>query len=126
MHLERVIPAAAAAVFALVIGARTVRADQCELVTEAQAEAAKLLIKANDRIAFYCEPCGEKAAQAAVVQRIAVGPHRSGFVVVINGKSIDLAYTYVAVPQGKLRNLAMAAGCPVTGVSEFIDARLVK
>jgi hypothetical protein len=125
MHLGRIL-AAVAAVFALAIGARTVRADQCELVTETQAEAAKLVIKAKDRIAFYCEPCGEKTAQSVAVHSIAVAPHRGGFVVAVNGKSIDLAYTYFAVPQGRLRNLAMTAGCPVTGVSEFIDSRLVK
>ena len=124
--MQRIIPAAVAAVLSLVTGARVVHADQCELVTEAQAEAAKSVIQANPTIAFYCEPCGEKTAQAVTVQSIGVRPHRSGFVLAINGKPIDLAYTYFAVSQIKLRNLAMAAGCPVTGVSELIDAKLVK
>ena len=107
--------------------AHAARADQCELVTEAQAETAKLIIKgAESTFVSFCEPCRDKAASIARASSVEVRKDHDKFSLYLNGKPVDLAYTYFPLPRRQFRNLAIAVGCAVEGVSETITAGQIR
>lgn len=92
-------------------------ADQCAFISKAQAEKAVKALIETQSVQSLCEPCGEKRAQNVKVESL--GMRKAGYEnyseVVINGKGIDLAYTYV-----NGLNLAKLVGCPVQDVSSSI------
>lgn len=104
---------------ALVLSASSAFADQCAYINKDQAaKAVKTLLNA-DSVKTLCEPCGEtKAVALKEIQSIEI--KATGFEntveIKLDGKSIDLAYTFV---NGK--NLANTAGCEATGVSEKLS-----
>lgn len=109
-------------VAALVAAAgRLALADQCEIVTEAQAQnARRIVMNAQSTFAAFCEPCGDRAATLDRATTIEVRKLYSGFALYLSGKPVDLAYTFVPLPSHRFRNLAIAVGCAVEGVSETI------
>jgi hypothetical protein len=97
-----------------------VRADQCAWLGEAEvaARAARELAR-SPTIVELCEPCGQLAPGAPErVDSIAVRPVDGGaHEVVVNGRALDLAYTFIPIASRQYRNLALLVGCPATGVS---------
>jgi len=117
---QLVIVAAAAA--ALTIGSRAASADQCAIITEAQATKAIELIKRTDgTFLAYCAPCHDKEIKKDVARSVAVKHTKIGPSLTINGKLEDIAYIYYALSDGRFRNLGMAAGCDAQDVPEFLE-----
>ena len=99
---------------ALVLAAPAVaRADQCQWLEDDVADRAQQLLEEHPHYATYCAPCGDKApGEPAMVGKIERADHS----ILIDGRAIDLAYTYVEVSDTAYASLAALAGCPTTGV----------
>lgn len=109
---------------AIAMFAGSVFADQCAWISKEEAVRASLLIQNGAEVSFLCQPCGEKLADAKVsVVRKAEAKQvdREYFEVSINGKPIDLAYTYIKVAPNKFVNVAKVVGCEATDVSPSIS-----
>ena len=99
--------------------ATTAHADQCEWVGEPRPRRPPPILAKKPKVIEFCEPCGDKAPGTPFVpttlERAAVG---DGYQAVsIDGRSRDLAYTYVKTSTTHYENLAVLAGCPAEGVS---------
>ena len=94
-----------------------------EIVERAVWKAVDVL-QHNPNVVAMCEPCGDQVPGApSVARHVAMKPVAGGlFAVTLDGKDIDLAYTYVRVSEQRYQNLAMLAQCPATGVSESLVA----
>lgn len=92
-------------------------ADQCAYLDKQTATAAAQSILKGQDIKFLCEPCGETVASKVDLKTLSINKVNieNFWEISINGKNIDLAYTFV---DGK--NLAIKSGCPVEGVSPLI------
>ena len=92
-------------------------ADQCQLLDAATAARVKAIVAQPHRFAELCEPCGEK------VPGVPFSPHtiELGDELMLDGKSRDLAYTYVETDASRFENLAVLAGCQVAGVSPTLS-----
>lgn len=108
-------------------------ADQCAWVskTEAINGAKDLGQHFGAKYLTYCQPCGDEGPSAATVKGVSFSwadESHTYFQVKVNGKPVDLAYTYTAVDEnfdGKTdywQNVGAAAGCPVQDVSTTLDA----
>lgn len=95
----------------------TAYADQCAYISKTQAQSALKVALEAKSIATLCEPCGETAAK--VLETKSIGIHNvdeNGYwELQINGKGMDLAYTFV-----NGLNLSKLAGCESQGVSSSI------
>jgi hypothetical protein len=101
------------------------RADQCELVSPSQAQAAlRLLAPGSAWVIDLCEPCGQtltpdrrpymvRSARAAAA---GTGTQR----VYINDRTVDLAYVYVHIGYGIFSNLGALSTCDVVEVSPSV------
>lgn len=100
-------------------------ADQCQLMSAAMAKRAALLLQNGSEIASLCQPCGQVIASAEVSVARSVKTTSANYAnyqeVKINGKGVDLAYTYVKVAPNKYVNVAKTIGCKADGVSEVIS-----
>lgn len=103
-------------------------ADQCQWVTTASAKKAVNLIKKSKKtsggVLELCQPCGEGRAQEVRVNQIDIlstGDAQLTSEVAINGRAIDLAYTFVDVGNGKFVNLAKLSRCEAHDVSLVIS-----
>lgn len=100
-------------------------ADQCQLITAAQAKQAALLMQKGSEVVSLCEPCGEKAASAKISvvssAKAKDADYQKYQEVLVNGKSVDLAYTFVKVAPNKYVNVSKVVGCDSHGVSEKIS-----
>lgn len=100
-------------------------ADQCSYISGTMAKRAALLLQNGAEIAELCQPCGEQIANAKVSVARSVKSGSTGYQsyqqVSINGKGVDLAYTYVKVAPNKYVNVAKAIGCKADGVSPVIS-----
>lgn len=96
------------------------KADQCAYITKEQASKALSTLNLSQIIYFLCEPCGEVMPTSSLIESLAMETvnYQEYWQVKINGKGIDLAYTFVeAGIDNKLLNLAAIANCEATGVS---------
>lgn len=116
----------ALALLVCAVSAPLAHADQCEWVDHAVAARAAGLIARHRTIVDFCQPCGDAAPGTPHrVGDVSVRPTEGGLEeVMVDGRSIDLAYTYVDAgvhPLGttadRYGNLAALAGCLATGVS---------
>lgn len=100
----------------LALASGSALADQCQVVSRAQAEQAIKILNAASRIEHFCRKCGELGptpVQPYAIDLQTFGGLSSGrFSVAINGKAIDLAYTYA-----NDLNVAMMVGCETHGVT---------
>lgn len=103
------------------------QADQLAWIKKDAALEAVALLRATGAYVEYCEPCGEadKPVQAAVTSvRLVEAGVVDLWEVHVNGKPIDLAYTFVAA--GKLHvNLALLVGLKSAGTSRYLTAEKV-
>ncbi|MEA5535127.1 hypothetical protein [Crocosphaera sp. XPORK-15E] len=99
-------------------------ADQCSYVEKEQALKAVSFLSLNQQIYLFCEPCGEKVPRSVTIESVAAGTvgYQDFWQVSINGKGVDLAYTYVPSSlEQKPINLAALSGCSAGDVSPFIS-----
>jgi hypothetical protein len=110
---------------ALALASTAAFADQCELMTSTMARRASLLLQNGGEIASLCEPCGEKipSAKVSVIRSVKVvnGIDANLQGLLINGRTEDLAYTFLKVAPNRYVNVAKAIGCKASGVSEIIS-----
>ena len=72
-------------------------ADQCSYISKPQAIAAFSHLNLGQRIYSFCELCGDRVPQPVVVKSLSIANTPSGgyWQVLVNGRNIDLAYTYI-------------------------------
>jgi hypothetical protein len=103
-------------------------ADQCAWVSKDQAYAAQQKILNERTYVEYCKPCRETKATAPKVAKTAEIKKRKAdyYELVIDGKAVDLAYTYYKQPmlqrsgEQLYQNLAEWSKCPVHDVPSLI------
>jgi hypothetical protein len=99
---------------ALVIAPAVAHADQCEWIDPDVAERAQQLLAAHPKVIAFCEPCGDKAPGIpAVAESVELGDHD----IRLDGRAIDLAYTFVQTSPTRYENLALLSGCEAHDVS---------
>ncbi|MEA5511563.1 hypothetical protein VB715_17455 [Crocosphaera sp. UHCC 0190] len=99
-------------------------ADQCSYVEKEQGLKAISFLNLNQQIYLFCEPCGDKVPQAVMIESVGIGTvgYQDFWQVSVNGKGVDLAYTYVPSSlDRKPINLAALSGCSASDVSPFIN-----
>jgi hypothetical protein len=99
------------------------RADQCQLVDATVAGAARKLLPRGAVVIEYCEPCkgGSPGAPTAIATVDTAISHGKA-AVRLDGKEIDLAYTYVKTGPATYTNVGLMVGCGADGVRGFLDA----
>jgi hypothetical protein len=92
-------------------------ADQCAFVSQDTAKKALKMISDLSSIQTLCEPCGETKPQTIDIKSIGAGDvnYQGFWQVSVNGKGLDLAYTYL-----NGLNVAQLVNCPSQGVSSSI------
>jgi hypothetical protein len=107
------------AIASCAVGAGAARADQCAWIDGATAARASAALAHHPKVVSFCEPCGDPApGEPARVGRVEVRAAEGGASeVFVDGRGLDLAYTYVQTSPHQYRNLAALAACPATGVS---------
>lgn len=99
-------------------------ADQCAYISGTMASRGALLLSGAE-IAEVCEPCGERAAIVSTAKVGSLMVRDTGYMnykeIVINGKGVDLAYTFVKIASKRFVNVAKVIGCKADGVSSFIN-----
>ena len=102
----------------------SVSADQAAYITEKQAKKAVKLLMKKKQIIHFCEPCGDTEIRTEDIETIeAVKTDTENYwEVKVNGKGIDLAYTYYKRKKNKWKNVAMKLKIDVSDVSEYIPA----
>jgi hypothetical protein len=98
-------------------------ADQCQALTKVQATEAAKLIKIDDTVFSFCVACGDKKPTPIKVTSIAVTSSQSYWELSLNGKGVDLAYTYVKTSSTRATNLAGMVGCQASDVPYFIPVK---
>ncbi len=93
------------------------RADQCIDVDPDTAAAAARLLK-DATVVAYCAPCSDSAPSPAKVRPKVELATRA---VRVDGKEVDLAYTYVQTGKATFTNVGLMVGCGATSVPGFID-----
>ncbi|MDM8552084.1 DUF1311 domain-containing protein [Desulfobacterales bacterium HSG2] len=95
-------------------------ADQAEWIDKSDAYKAAQMINPGMVLRKYCMPCGDSAWTELAVRQVKVrNVNAQNYEVSVNGKGIDLAYTYIE-KEGKWTNLAMLVGLEVSGAPEFL------
>ncbi|QTA91613.1 Lysozyme inhibitor N-terminal domain-containing protein [Desulfonema magnum] len=100
-------------------------ADQAAWIKKSDAYKAGGMINPGMMIREYCAPCNDAGWKVLTVKQVEVKNTADGqsYQVFLNGKGIDLAYTYIQ-KQGTWVNLAMLLGLDVSGVPESLpDSR---
>ena len=82
------------------------QADQCSYVSKEYAQKAMNLLNdsldSDTKIVSWCEPCGQarpaKGTEGDAIKTVAVAHtgYQDYYEIQINGKSVDMAYTYIA------------------------------
>ena len=91
----------------IVLASSVAQADQCAYVSKEYAQKAMNLlndsIDSETKVVSWCEPCGESKADAKkktpeAIKSVTVTHtgYEDFYEIHINGKSVDMAYTYVA------------------------------
>ncbi|MCM1983222.1 hypothetical protein [Lyngbya confervoides] len=105
--------------------AAAARADQCAYVTKDQAIAAFQRLSMDQTIFELCELCGETVSRPFKIQSLALSntPSPGLWQIVVNGKPLDLAYTYVAYQDNRQQrvNLALLSDCPASGFTPILS-----
>jgi hypothetical protein len=107
---------------ALVVSSRVAHADPCQAVSDEVASDAATEINEHREIVRFCEPCGDKAPGVPEKHVVATTrrEERGWSEVVVNGKPIDLAYTFVRTNDRTYDNLAALVSCDAPGVSRTL------
>lgn len=97
-------------------------ADQCQALSPVMAQRAALLLQSGAEIASLCQNCGEviRDAQVSVARGVRIEGNGNYREVIVGGRGIDLAYTYIKVAPNKFVNIAKVVGCKSSGASLVI------
>ncbi len=97
----------------------TAFADQCAYITKKQAQVAVSKLALSNSIIELCEPCGEITPVKKEITSLGYAHtgYENYFEVKVNGKGIDLAYTYTNLGI----NMALLSACKATDVSAVIN-----
>jgi len=100
----------------------TARADQCAWIDATAAKRAEAILANKPQVIAYCEPCGDNAPGIPEsAERVEVTSPQAGYKAIqINGRDVDLAYTFVQTSMTHYHNLAKLAGCEADGVSSSL------
>ncbi|MGB1010591.1 MAG: hypothetical protein ACPGVP_12800 [Thiolinea sp.] len=108
----------------LLLTATAAQADQCQLIPVEQAAKALNHLKPASEFVNFCEPCGNKDFYTQPVQKVksmqVSQDEVSGVTyweISLNGKGIDLAYTFLRTADGSYLNMSKLADCPSQSVS---------
>lgn len=118
-----VLPSLALAALFSVTGMPSAGADQCQAVQRTEADWAVRLIRAVRMTIQYCQPCGEKVPSPPTrLKKAGVKPSsvEGSSAVMLNGKEVDLAYTYVQTGPKTFANVAKLVGCSADGVDPYV------
>lgn len=104
----------------------SVFADTVTLVTKTQADAAVSVLNITKRIKHFCPPCSKPEIRDEQYETaIALSANIENYWrVSINGKSIDLAYVYFPVTDGRWKNLAAQIGLRFDDIPEFLPGQI--
>lgn len=95
------------------------RADQCALNDGLVNARAAELARKSASVIEWCELCkGSNMVGPFTIKTIDIKNRQ----VEINGKPVDLAYTFVHTKGDEYQNLGLAAGCTAHGVSKTIKS----
>lgn len=95
-------------------------ADQCALISPEQAGKALDFLKPGGVIVEFCEPCGDKdfySKPQQTINDVQAVLEKEFWAVKVNGKELDLAYTFVRNAEGSFVNVSKLADCPSDDVS---------
>ena len=92
-------------------------ADQCIVLTDYQIQRASNIINVRGRvIGSFCEPCGDQYLVQSKVRVLSKDGMGQDKWLLVNGNSIDAAYTYTFDRATQCwNNLAYEIGCPSQG-----------
>lgn len=95
--------------------------DQAAYLTKEQAILASQYLEIGIVIADFCLPCGDQYAKLIKVETVDISftGYENFFEILLNGKGIDLAYTYIE-RDGYYENLAIICGISVEKAPRFI------
>lgn len=104
-------------------------ADKASYVTKAQADSAVAILNITKRLAHFCAPCRDKSAQDEQIGTVAAvqgnyAEVRHLWTVEVNKVSIDLAYVYFPITDGRWKNLAAHINLIYADVPEFLPSQL--
>ena len=115
--------AAAIVLGSIVFAPALASADQCAFVTPEQSHDAVALIEVGSTIVDFCQPCGDAPRSVKVTS---VTEAETGFEgtweVSVNGRGIDLAYTFIENGDGSYVNLSKMVECPSEDVACMLDS----
>ncbi len=103
-------------------------ADQAMVLTSGDAEAAVGILKEETTILAYCEPCSDRKRNVVTIKSVdrvrfkPNDPNDDQWIVRVNGKEIDLAYTFFK-RDGAWENLAMLFNIDVVDVSHRLPLK---
>ncbi len=103
-------------------------ADQAMVITSDDANAVVSILKEEKTILDYCEPCSNSKRTEVTIQSVdrvrfrPNDPSNDEWVVRVNGKKIDLAYTFFK-NNGAWENLAALMNIDVDGVSYVLPLK---
>lgn len=101
-------------------------ADQCAYISEQEAKTAMQYLQPNDQVVYFCELCGDKIFQSEPIHDIKtlsvkqVDENDNLWEISVNGKGIDLAYTYLDTGHLNFVNMAVLSGCEAQGMTPHI------
>ena len=111
----------------LILGSSPAMADQCLVLEREVGERVLEIVNEGDLVVELCEPCGETEPSWMRVRRIELvdwepSANENRWVEVqLNGRAVDLAYTYLRISGIRWRNLAGMVACEATDVSPEIE-----
>lgn len=111
-------------VVAAVAVSTSVWADQCAVITPAQAKTALKVLRKGTKYFEFCEPCGDnQVPEPRVVASVKVTPFdEKDKQVLLNDREVDLAYVYVQTKGATaFTNVAHLVNCKAEGVSQSIS-----
>lgn len=102
-----------------------VYADQCQALDADMAGAAIKLLK-DVPVLGYCEPCNDPAPNNVPSVKAASVKRHASIVkgmeeIAVDGKDVDLAYTYVQTGKYTWTNVGLMVGCGAKGVTAFLS-----
>lgn len=103
----------------------TAQADQCAYISVGQASRALNHLKPASTLVNFCEPCGDtnfwakpkQTVNHLAVRKIEDLPPAVYWEIEVNGRGIDLAYSFLKMKDGSFMNLSKLARCPASGVT---------
>ena len=102
-------------------------ADQAQMIGLEEAEHAAFLLQPGNELRFFCAPCDDEGWRSEVVGLVetrSVEGEEGMAEIVVNGRAIDLAYTF-AWRGGSWLNVARFAGIEVSDTPEVLDCSAV-